>query len=61
MSKQPILTSFVSEIDQFLQAFDKQHPTLSKTQQKEADKYRRIYFLRDVADRLEEKQPLKGF
>lgn len=56
MSKQPLSTSYISEIDQFLQTFDKEHPGLSKSQQKEVDKYRRIYRLRDNADRPEKKQ-----
>lgn len=49
MHKKPKLTRYVSEIDQFLQSFDKAHPELSLSQQKEQDKYRVIYFLRDVA------------
>lgn len=47
MSKNPILTHYVSEIDQFLQGFDQNHPDLSKSQQKEKAKYNRIYLLRD--------------
>ncbi len=50
MSKAPKLTSYVSEIDQVLQGFDKKHPTLSSSQQKEKTKYDRIYKLRDVAE-----------
>jgi hypothetical protein len=51
MSRPPILRNFVSEVDQFLQRFDKEHPELSKSQQKEVTKYRRIYRLRDTAER----------
>jgi hypothetical protein len=47
MSKDPMLTHYVSEIDQFLQSFDLNHAQLSKSQQKEQAKYRRIYLLRD--------------
>lgn len=47
MSKSPILTHYVSEIDQFLQTFDQHHPGLSESQRKEQEKYRRIYLLRD--------------
>lgn len=62
MSKQPILTNYVSEIDQFLQDFDKKHPEPTKSQQKEQAKYRRIYKLRDTTDRPEEKKTLwEGF
>lgn len=51
MSKAPILKNYVSPIDQFLNQFDKEHPTLSESQRKEKSKYQRIYFLRDCADR----------
>ncbi len=54
MSKYPKLDHFVSEIDQDLQAFDKKHPQPSLSQQKEKEKYARIYYLRDVADRPEQ-------
>ena len=50
MSKNPILTRYISEVDQFLQKFDSEHPSLSLSQQKEKDKYSRIYLLRDVAE-----------
>jgi hypothetical protein len=39
--------NYISEIDQDLQNFDKQHPSLSLSQQKEQEKYVRIYSLRD--------------
>jgi hypothetical protein len=51
MSRQPVLKNFVSEIDQFLQEFDKQHPVLSPAQVQEQTKYRRIYRLRDTSVR----------
>lgn len=51
MNKKPKLTHYVSEIDQFLQSFDKSHPELSLSQQQEQEKYRLIYLLRDVAER----------
>lgn len=50
------MTDFVSEIDQFLSKFDQKHPQKSLSQQKEMTKYRRIYYLRDVADRSDDKQ-----
>jgi hypothetical protein len=40
-------SGFVSEIDQFLQKFDQEHPELSAAQRKEKLKYERIYRLRD--------------
>lgn len=54
MSRQPKLTNYVSDIDQFLQDYDKQNPKQSPSQQKEEAKYRRIYFLRDEANRPDE-------
>ncbi len=39
--------SYVSEIDKFLAEFDRSHPELSKSQQKEIAKHERIYRLRD--------------
>lgn len=50
------VTDFVSEIDQFLSEFDHKHPQKSLSQQKEMTTYRRIYYLRDVADRSDDKQ-----
>lgn len=44
-----IMTSYVSEIDQFLQDFDKSHPEKSLSQQKEIAKHQRVYRLRDNA------------
>lgn len=51
MSKSPILTHYVSPIDQFLNQYDQEHTSLSQSQRKEKAKYSRIYYLRDVADR----------
>ena len=48
---------YVSEIDQFLQSYDQQHPELSAAQQKEKVKYERIYRLRDKATRTKESSP----
>jgi hypothetical protein len=57
-----MLTQYVSEIDQFLQEFDKQHPQLTQSQQKEQAKYRRIYRLRDTTDQAEATSKLwEGF
>lgn len=58
MSNNPILSNYVSEIDQFLQGFDQSHPEKSASQQKEISKYQRIYFLRDKKDRLPFSQTL---
>lgn len=49
------ITRFVSEIDQLLSRFDQQNPKKSISQQQEISKYRRVYYLRDVADRTEDK------
>jgi uncharacterized protein YnzC (UPF0291/DUF896 family) len=48
MKQNKKLTDYVSEIDNFLQAFDKGHE-LTAAQRKEKEKFRRIYYLRDVA------------
>lgn len=47
---------FVSTIDQALEEFNQSHP-LSKAQQEEVDKYRRIYRLRDHISPDAEQQP----
>jgi hypothetical protein len=52
------LTHYVSDIDQFLADFDRTHSQLSKTQQKERDKYQRINDLRDVVNRPDSTQKL---
>lgn len=41
------LSYFVSALDQFLKAFDRKKTTLSASQRKEVEKYKRIYQLRD--------------
>jgi hypothetical protein len=57
-----ILRNYVSETDQFLKNFDKDHTSLSKSQQKEVKKYERIYFLRDIENRPEDAPKLwEGF
>lgn len=53
MSNKPILTNYVSEIDQLLLSFDQKNTELSSSQRKEQHKYLRIYFLRDKAQRPE--------
>lgn len=60
MSDNKILRNYVTPIDQFLKQFDIEHPGLSKSQQKEVEKYRRIHQLRDVADRPDEKKLPEG-
>jgi len=47
MKPYSVQKNFVSELDQFLQAFDKTHPRLSTSQCKEKEKYQRVYKLRD--------------
>lgn len=62
MSKSPILKAYISEIDLFIEQFDKEHPKLSYSQQKERDKYLKIYTLRDNSDRQINTQSLwEGF
>lgn len=47
LNKQHIDKAYVSEHDLFLNQFDKKHPQPSLSQQKEIDKYKKIYALRD--------------
>ena len=54
MSNYPKLANYVSEMDEFLSAFDATHPTFSLSQLKEKEKYKNVYFLRDNVDRPEE-------
>jgi hypothetical protein len=62
VSGQPILTNYVTDLDKFLQEFDKQQPKLTASQQKEHDKYKRISKLRDTEERSEENKDLwEGF
>ncbi len=49
MSANKKLSGYVSEIDSFLQEYDKKHPELSQSQRKEIAKLKRIYRLRDDA------------
>ena len=49
MSSDKIVTNYVSEIDKFLQTFDRQHPEKSLSQQREIAKHKRIQQLRDRA------------
>lgn len=53
--------SYVSEIDLFLQEFDKKHPK-SMTQQAEINKYKKINQLRDIPNiEQKEKKLWEGF
>lgn len=62
MSKNKVQRNYVSPLDQFLANFDQEHPGLSKSQKKEIAKYRRIYHLRDDAERKESDSKLpEGF
>jgi hypothetical protein len=61
MKKDKTLKNYVSDLDQFLQNFDKKHPKFSLSQQQEHNKHRRVYYLRDVANRPEPKKEFEGF
>jgi len=39
--------TYISEIDRFIDAFDKRHPQKSDSQQKEMAQYSQIFYLRD--------------
>lgn len=45
--KKYFMPEYVSELDQFLQDFNRKNPDLSKSQRDERDKYCRINQLRD--------------
>ncbi len=49
MSSHKNFSNYVSDIDCFLQEYDKKHPELSPSQQKEIAKSKRVYRLRDDA------------
>lgn len=49
MSSNKNFSNYVSDIDCFLQDYDKKHPELSQSQQKEIAKAKRVYRLRDDA------------
>lgn len=61
MSKDKTLTRYVSPVDQFINKFNEEHPQLSASQIQEKEKYNRISFLRDVADRAEENKLPEDF
>lgn len=42
------LEFYISELDQFLKAFDRKHTKLSASQRKEIAKYKRIHEMRDM-------------
>jgi len=48
--KQPLLKAYVSEIDQFLQAFDQKPEASSASRKAEEANYEKIGQLRDQAD-----------
>lgn len=50
------LTYYTSKIDEFLAEFDKKYPKLSASQRKEKEKYARIFALRDLPEKAENKQ-----
>jgi hypothetical protein len=47
MSRQPIDKNYVSDVDQFLLEFDKNHPILTPSQQKERNKFLRVQRLQE--------------
>lgn len=47
MSSNKNFSHYVSDIDCFLKEYDKKHPELSQSQQKEIAKLKRVYRLRD--------------
>lgn len=51
------LNYYTSELDQFLAQYDKSHPKLSASQQKEIEKHNRIFEKRDTTL---QKQPKKA-
>lgn len=50
------LDFYISELDQFLAELEKTYPKLSASQRAEKEKYARIYYLRDHAERKEVKK-----
>lgn len=56
MASNKKLTGYVSEIDQFLQSVDREHPEKSLSQITEIVKHTRVFKLRDVP---EQPQPPK--
>jgi hypothetical protein len=47
MKRLNLLKHYTSEVDELLQAFDKEHPELSSSQKKEIAKFDRVSGLRD--------------
>lgn len=58
MSSNKKLSNYVSEIDCFLQNFDKKHPGLSQSQKKEIARAQRVTRLRDDASCIEKPSKL---
>lgn len=52
LRKKPLLKNYVSEIDEFLQAFDKKAEASSAARKAEEAKYQRINKLRDNPDAI---------
>ncbi len=53
MGKMPMLTNYVSDIDQLLVQYAKTHPEFTASQRKELVKHERIDQLRDKEERPE--------
>lgn len=47
---------YTSELDEFLENYDKNHPRLSASQRTELEKYQRIYSLRDNPEATDAKK-----
>ena len=58
MSNKSMQKKYTSDIDKLLQSFDKEHPEKSESQQKEIEKYDRIYKLRDKSISVEKSDTL---
>lgn len=50
------LNFYISELDQFLVKFERDHPKLSQSQLKERQKHDRVFALRDKSTRIEPNQ-----
>lgn len=50
------LNYFTSELDQFMMNYGKTHPKLSCSQQKEKDKYDKIFSMRDDSYQIKAKK-----
>lgn len=61
LNKQEIDKFYVSEHDQFLHKFDKEHPAKSASQIREIEKHQAIFAQRDGKDKAKPASILKRF